>query len=216
MNNGIVVLISGRGSNLQAICEAGLTQHISCVISNNQEALGLEFARQQGLATHIINNKNFASREAFDHALRICIDQYAPRLVVLAGFMRILTASFVNHYADKIINIHPSLLPAFIGAKAQSCALNAKVKVSGVTVHFVTDKLDHGPIIAQGIVPVLPDDSEEDLSARILRLEHVIYPFVIQKLIADQVVIKQDLTVKVAKAKSDTEILGEYAQFIFY
>ncbi|MBS0309222.1 MAG: phosphoribosylglycinamide formyltransferase [Proteobacteria bacterium] len=176
----IVILISGRGSNMQAIVQA-LTKeswpaHIAAVISNRADAEGLAFARQHGIATEVVANKDYASREQFDAALQATIDRFQPDLVVLAGFMRILTASFVEHYDGRMLNIHPSLLPNFPGLNTHQQALDAGVKVHGATVHFVTTTLDHGPIVTQATVPVLADDTEQSLAARVLIQEHVIYP----------------------------------------
>ncbi|MGZ5780168.1 MAG: phosphoribosylglycinamide formyltransferase, partial [Burkholderiaceae bacterium] len=157
----IVILISGRGSNMEAIVRAATAEQwpakIVAVISNRADAEGLKFAATQGIATVIVPNKDFASREAFDHALQATIDQFSPDLVVLAGFMRILTAPFVEHYAGRMMNIHPSLLPHFPGLATHKQALAAGVKVHGATVHFVTADLDHGPIVTQATVPVLAD-----------------------------------------------------------
>jgi phosphoribosylglycinamide formyltransferase 1 len=164
----IVILISGRGSNMQAIVQA--------VISNRADAAGLDYAASEGILTAVVVSKEFASRPAFDAALQAKIDEFEPDLVVLAGFMRILTAEFVEHYANRIINIHPSLLPNFVGLETHQQALDAGVKVHGATVHFVTPQLDHGPIIAQAVVPVTFGDTPEVLAQRVLAQEHVIYP----------------------------------------
>jgi phosphoribosylglycinamide formyltransferase 1 len=170
----IVVLISGRGSNLQALLDAGLP--VSAVISNRAEAKGLEAAAARGIATRVVEHRRFATREAFDAALAAEVDPFRPRLVVLAGFMRVLTPGFVARYAGRLFNIHPSLLPAFPGLDTHERALVAGVKVHGCTVHFVTAELDHGPIVIQAAVPVRPADTPETLAARVLRQEHVIYP----------------------------------------
>jgi phosphoribosylglycinamide formyltransferase-1 len=170
----IVALISGRGSNLQALLDAGLP--VSGVISNRADAKGLELAAARGIASRVVEHRGFASREAFDSALGAEIDRFAPRLVVLAGFMRMLTAGFVERYAGRMLNIHPSLLPAFPGLETHARALAAGVKVHGCTVHFVTAELDHGPIVIQAAVPVRADDTAASLAARVLRQEHVIYP----------------------------------------
>jgi phosphoribosylglycinamide formyltransferase-1 len=183
----IVILISGRGTNMQAIVEAakseGWPARIAAVISNRANAEGLAFAARHGIPTAVVSNKDFASREAFDHALRAEIDGYAPHLVVLAGFMRILTAPFVEHYAGRMLNIHPSLLPSFPGLATHQQALAAGVTIHGATVHFVTADLDHGPIVAQATVPVLPEDNEQTLAARVLLQEHVIYPRAIRMFV---------------------------------
>ncbi|MFZ6780608.1 phosphoribosylglycinamide formyltransferase [Undibacterium sp. Ji83W] len=176
----IVILISGRGSNMQAIVEAAAKQQwpaqIAAVISNRADAGGLEYAASRGIPTAVVVSKQFATRDAFDAALQAKIDEFSPDLVVLAGFMRILTAGFVEHYAGRMLNIHPSLLPSFVGLATHQQAIDAGVKVHGVTVHFVTAELDHGPIVAQAVVPVLYDDTEDTLSHKVLEQEHQIYP----------------------------------------
>ncbi len=180
----IVILISGGGSNMAAIVkkaqleqwEAKLSARVAAVISNKADAKGLQFAASQGIATQVLDHKAFASREAFDAALALCIDEFEPALVVLAGFMRILTPGFVSHFAGRLINIHPSLLPAFPGLHTHERAIAAGCKFAGATVHEVTTELDHGPILAQAVVPVLPDDTFDTLAARVLTQEHVIYP----------------------------------------
>jgi phosphoribosylglycinamide formyltransferase-1 len=176
----IVVLISGRGSNMEAIvraCEAEQwPARIEAVVSNRPEAAGLDFAGAQGIETAVVDHRAFPSREAFDDALAQAIEAHAPDLVVLAGFMRILGASFVERHAGRLLNIHPSLLPMFPGLHTHRRALEAGCKLAGATVHFVTAALDHGPIVIQAAVPVLADDDEASLSARVLEREHVIYP----------------------------------------
>jgi phosphoribosylglycinamide formyltransferase-1 len=176
----IVILISGRGSNMQAIVRAAQKEQwpagIAAVISNRADAPGLTFAAGQGIPTVVVANKDFPTREAFDAALQRAIDRFSPDLVALAGFLRILTPSFVEHYAGRMLNIHPSLLPDFPGLGTHRRALAAGAKVHGATVHFVTADLDHGPIVAQAAAPVLPGDTEDTLSARVLTQEHIIYP----------------------------------------
>ncbi len=180
----IVILISGGGSNMAAIVQAAqqqdwaktLNARVAAVVSNKADAKGLEFARQHGIATEVLDHKAFASREAFDAALSEVIDQYQPALVVLAGFMRILTPGFVGHYAGRLVNIHPSLLPAFTGLHTHQRAIDAGCKFAGATVHEVTAELDVGPILAQAVVPVLPDDTAQSLAARVLVQEHAMYP----------------------------------------
>ncbi len=176
----LVVLISGRGSNMEAIVQACATEgwnaRIAAVVSNQPDAAGLAFAKARGIATAVVDHRAHASREAFDAALQRAIDAFAPDLLVLAGFMRILTPGFVNHYAGRMVNVHPSLLPAFTGLQTHRRALEAGCKAAGATVHFVTAELDHGPIIAQAVVPVLPGDTEDTLAARVLAREHVLYP----------------------------------------
>ncbi len=183
----IVVLISGRGSNMEAILDAGLP--VSAVISNVAAAKGLEVARRRGVATGVLSHKDFASREAFDDALAQAIDSYSPRLVALAGFMRVLTPAFVSRFAGRLMNIHPSLLPAFPGLDTHSRALAAGVKLHGCTVHFVTADLDHGPIVIQAAVPVLPGDTAQTLAARVLAQEHRVYPRAIRWFLEGRLVI---------------------------
>ena len=170
----VVVLISGRGSNMRALVEAGLP--FTGVIINVADAQGLEFARSRGIATRVVEHKRFPSREAFEAALAREIEALSPRLVALAGFMRVLGAGFVQRYAQRLLNIHPALLPAFPGLDTHARALAAGVKVHGCTVHFVTAERDHGPIVIQAAVPVRADDDAVTLAARVLKQEHVIYP----------------------------------------
>jgi phosphoribosylglycinamide formyltransferase-1 len=176
----VVILISGRGSNLQAIIDemqAGtLPVRIAAVISNNPAAAGLERARAAAIKTQVVDHRHFASRTAFELALRDAIDVHAPSLVVLAGFMRILGTEFISHYRGRMINIHPSLLPAFPGLDTHARAIESGAIEHGATVHFVTDQVDGGPIIAQAVLPVLPDDTVESLQARVLKEEHRLYP----------------------------------------
>lgn len=176
----LVILISGRGSNMVAIAEAcaaeGWDARIAAVISNRSDAGGLVYAQQHGIPTAMVNHRDFEDREAFDAALAQVIDGFAPELVVLAGFMRILTPGFVQHYAGRVLNIHPSLLPAFPGLHTHRRAIEAGCKVAGTTVHVVTPELDHGPIVLQAVVPVRPDDTEDTLAARVLVMEHQAYP----------------------------------------
>jgi phosphoribosylglycinamide formyltransferase 1 len=172
----VVILISGRGSNMQAIVEANdPLVEIRAVISNRADATGLYFAQQQQIATEVIDHKQFTTREAFDHALITCIDQYSPDLLVLGGFMRILTPEFVTHYLGRLINIHPSLLPKYKGLHTHERVLAAGDTEHGATVHFVTADLDAGPIILQARVPILPTDDANILAARVLEQEHQIY-----------------------------------------
>ncbi|SMC26902.1 phosphoribosylglycinamide formyltransferase-1 [Andreprevotia lacus DSM 23236] len=186
----IVILISGRGSNMQAIVDAQVPGgRIAAVIANRADAGGLAWAAERGIATAVLDHKQFAGREAFDAALVALIDGYAPDLVVLAGFMRILTAGFVNHYANRLINIHPSLLPSFTGLHTHERALAEGVKFAGCTVHFVTAELDHGPIIAQAAVPVLDDDTPDALAARVLKEEHRLYPQAVADFVAGRLLI---------------------------
>ena len=183
-SKNIVILISGKGTNMASIVRAATTQNwqerfgarIACVISNRPHAEGLAVAAGLGIATRLLDHRQFASRDAFDAALRSMIDNYQPALVALAGFMRILTPAFVGHYAWRLVNIHPSLLPAFPGLDTYQRALDAGCKVGGATVHQVTVDVDHGPILAQAVVPVLAGDTAATLAARVLSQEHLIYP----------------------------------------
>jgi phosphoribosylglycinamide formyltransferase-1 len=187
----IVILISGGGSNMAAIVRAAqrdqwaarLGAEVKAVISNKADAGGLRFAREQGIATDVLDHKGFASREAFDDALAARIDRFDPALVVLAGFMRILTPAFVARYQGRLLNIHPSLLPAFPGLHTHQRALDAGCRFAGATVHQVTAELDYGPILDQAVVPVVPGDTPESLAARVLTQEHVIYPRAIAQLL---------------------------------
>lgn len=172
---------------MQTLLDAKLPCEIAAVISNKADAVGLEIAGARGIPTVAISHKDFASREDFDVALAQEIDRYQPDLVVLAGFMRILTANFVNHYAGRLINIHPSILPAFSGVNTHERALQEGVKIHGCTVHFVTAELDHGPIIIQSAVPVLLNDTPATLSARVLREEHRIFPQAVRWICEEQV-----------------------------
>jgi phosphoribosylglycinamide formyltransferase 1 len=172
----LVILISGRGSNMQAILAMRPRVPVAAVISNEPDAAGLATAQREGIATAVVNHRGFADRAAFDRALAAAIDGYSPDLVVLAGFMRILTDAFVEHYSGRLLNIHPSLLPAFPGLHTHRRAIEAGCRVHGCTVHFVTAQLDHGPVVIQAAVPVLTTDSEDTLAARVLEQEHRIYP----------------------------------------
>ncbi len=206
----IVILISGRGSNLEALIAArdagNLPVNIAAVISNRPEAMGLETAQKAGIAAHFINHKAFAGREAFDAALAECIDDFSPDLVVLAGFMRILSEGFVRHYEGRLMNIHPSLLPSFPGLHTHQRALEEGVRIHGCTVHFVTPTLDHGPVIIQAAVPVLDSDSEESLSARVLRQEHLIYPQAVRWFAEDKLTLENG-RVRLAAELADPAVL---------
>jgi phosphoribosylglycinamide formyltransferase-1 len=184
----IVILISGRGSNMQAIIEAGLP--VTAVISNKADAPGLALAAGRGIHTAVIQDKDYGTREGFDAALAAEVARHSPVAVALAGFMRILTPRFVSRYADRLVNIHPSLLPSFTGLKTHERALAAGVKVHGCTVHFVTPELDQGPIIAQASVPVWADDTPAALAQRVLRQEHVIYPQALRWLLEGALVVE--------------------------
>ena len=197
----IVILISGRGSNMEAIVRAQQAEawpaRIAAVISNKPDAKGLAFAQAHGIPTAVVPNKEFPTREAFDAALQATIDSFEPDLVVLAGFMRILTAPFVEHYAGRMLNIHPSLLPLFPGLHTHRQALDAGVQEHGATVHFVTAELDHGPAVIQARIPVLPNDTEDSLAERLLAEEHVIYPQAVRLFIEDRLSI-EDGEVRIA------------------
>jgi phosphoribosylglycinamide formyltransferase-1 len=188
----IVILISGSGSNMAAIVRVAeqerwadrLNARVAAVISNKADAAGLVFAKEHGIATAVLDHKAFASRDEFDAALMAQIDQFSPSLVVLAGFMRILTPGFVAHYAGRLFNIHPSLLPAFPGLNTHQRAIDAGCKFAGATVHQVTADLDHGPILDQAVVPVLANDTADALAARVLTQEHLIYPRAVAQFLA--------------------------------
>ena len=187
----IVILISGTGSNMAAIVRAAQQQdwarrldaRVAAVISNRPDAKGLAWAREAGIATAVVDHKAYAGREPFDAALMAEIDRHTPALVVLAGFMRILTPGFVAHYQGRLVNIHPSLLPSFPGLHTHQRAIDAGCQVAGATVHQVTTELDVGPILAQGVVPVLPGDTADTLAARVLVQEHEIYPRAVLQLL---------------------------------
>lgn len=188
----IVILISGGGSNMAAMVRTAQQQQwdkrlgarVAAVVSNKADAAGLAFAQAQGIATEVLDHKPFATREAFDTALAERIDRHAPTLVVLAGFMRILTPGFVAHYAGRLLNIHPSLLPAFTGLHTHQRAIDAGCRFAGCTVHQVTAELDVGPILDQAVVPVLPGDTAASLAARVLTQEHVVYPRAVAQLLS--------------------------------
>ena len=188
----IVILISGGGSNMAAIVRTAQQQQwdkrlgarVAAVVSNKADAAGLAFAQAQGIATEVLDHKPFATREAFDTVLAERIDRHDPALVVLAGFMRILTPGFVAHYAGRLLNIHPSLLPAFTGLHTHQRAIDAGCKFAGCTVHQVTAELDVGPILDQAVVPVLPGDTAASLAARVLTQEHVVYPRAVAQLLS--------------------------------
>ena len=196
-----VILISGQGSNMQALVQACQSKacpgEVVAVVSNRAQAGGVKWAQGQGIATEVIAHTDFASREAFDQALVATIDRYSPDYVLLAGVMRILTPAFVEHYASRLVNIHPSLLPAFPGLHTHEQALAMGVQSHGCTVHFVTPVLDHGPIIAQGVVPVLANDTPDTLAARVLTVEHRVYPAVASWLAQSLVRLMPDQRVQV-------------------
>ncbi|MEA5097189.1 MAG: phosphoribosylglycinamide formyltransferase [Burkholderiaceae bacterium] len=190
----IVILISGRGSNMEAIIRAAQNEQwparVAAVISNRADAAGLAIAASYGVQTAVVPSKEYPTRAAFDEALQAEIDKYSPDLLVLAGFMRVLTEPFVTHYLGRMMNIHPSLLPSFRGLYTHRQALEAGVKVHGATVHFVDLELDHGPIIVQATVPVLPHDTEEILAERVLEQEHVIYPKAVRLFVEGRLTIE--------------------------
>ncbi|WP_277186246.1 phosphoribosylglycinamide formyltransferase [Caballeronia sp. BR00000012568055] len=190
----IVILISGRGSNMEAVVRAcardGWPARVCAVISNRPDAAGLAFAQANGIDTAVVDHREFDSRESFDAALAREIDRFEPDLVVLAGFMRVLTDGFVEHYAGRMLNIHPSLLPLFPGLRTHQQALDAGVRVHGATVHFVTPTLDHGPIVAQGAVPVIAGDDAAALAARLLHIEHMIYPRAVRWFIEGRLTVE--------------------------
>jgi len=199
----VVVLISGRGSNLQALLDAGIP--VTAVVSNVSGAGGLAIAAKHGVPTLVVKHGDFPTREAFEEVLVREIDRFSPKLVVHAGFMRITTARYVDHYAGRALNIHPSLLPSFTGLHTHERALAAGVKVHGCTVHFVTVDLDAGPIILQAAVPVLPHDTAETLAARVLKQEHVIYPRAIRWFLEGKLVVDN----------GQVRVEGDDAQFIY-
>jgi phosphoribosylglycinamide formyltransferase 1 len=196
-NKTIVILISGRGSNMEALLDARLPARIAAVISNNPQARGLATAQARGLTTAVVDHRAFPDRDSFDTALASEIDRHSPDLIVLAGFMRILTASFIARYRGRLMNIHPSLLPLFPGLDTHRRALAAGVPIHGCTVHFVTPAVDSGPIIVQAAVPVLPGDTEQQLAARVLTEEHRIYPQAVRWFCEGRLRLGCDATVTV-------------------
>lgn len=186
----LVILISGRGSNMQAVIEAKLNATVAAVISNDPAAKGLKVARDAGVDTKVVDHRDHADRASFDRVLADTIAAYDPDLIVLAGFMRILTKEFIERFTGRIMNIHPSLLPAFPGLDTHRRAIEEGVKLHGCTVHFVTPELDHGPIIVQSAVPVMPDDDEKSLAARVLEQEHAVYPQAIRWFLDDRLAIE--------------------------
>ena len=187
----VVILISGRGSNMQAIVNAEIPNtRIAAVLSNSESAAGLAWAAERGIPTDRLNHKSFESRLAFDQAMMAKIDAYQPDLVVLAGFMRILTLEFCVHYEGRLMNIHPSILPSFTGLHTHERALEAGCRVAGCTIHFVTAELDCGPIIAQGVVPILDNDTADDVAARVLCVEHQLFPKAVADFVAGRLNIQ--------------------------
>ncbi|WP_107688697.1 phosphoribosylglycinamide formyltransferase [Neisseria wadsworthii] len=205
----IVILISGRGSNMQAIVNANIPNvRIAAVLSNDETATGLAWAKEQGIATGTLDHKAFANRLAFDTAMMALIDSYQPDLVVLAGFMRILTPEFCTHYEGRLINIHPSLLPSFTGLNTHQRALEAGCRVAGCTVHFVTAELDCGPIISQGVVPVLDKDTPETLAARVLAAEHKLLPQAVADFATGKLSILQNRVLGSITPDAHTQLLA--------
>lgn len=205
----IVILISGRGSNMQAIVNANIPNvNIAAVLSNRADAAGLAWAAERGIATDSLDHKAFASREDFDRAMMEKIDAYSPDLVVLAGFMRILTPDFCAHYEGRLINIHPSLLPAFTGLHTHERALESGCRVAGCTIHFVTAELDCGPIISQGVVPILDGDTAEGIAARVLKVEHVLFPQAVADFAAGRLKIEGNRVLNAERTAADTALLA--------
>ncbi len=204
----VVILISGRGSNMEAIVGAGLSAKVAAVISNRADAAGLKFAAQSGIPTQVVDEREFSSRAAFDAALEAVIEQHSPELVALAGFMRVLGRDFVRHYSGRMVNIHPSLLPAFPGLHTHQRALQEGVKLHGCTVHFVTPQVDHGPIIAQAAIPVHAGDTERTLAARVLRQEHRVYPLAIRWFVEGRLAVENGI-VRVDGPDARQAILAE-------
>jgi phosphoribosylglycinamide formyltransferase-1 len=205
----IVILVSGRGSNMRSIVESCVSEQwparVSAVISNRPDAAALDYAMQHGIATVVVDHRAFTSRDEFDAALARAIDSHGADLVVLAGFLRILGAAFVRGYEGRLMNIHPSLLPAFPGLHTHRRALEAGCKVAGATVHFVTAELDHGPIVMQAAVPVLADDDEHRLSERVLECEHLIYPRAVRWFVEDRLRIEHGI---VRHLDGEAQLLG--------
>lgn len=205
----IVILISGRGSNMQAIVNAAIPDaRIAAVLSNSETAAGLAWAAERGIAADSLNHKDFPSRLAFDQAMMEKIDVYQPDLVVLAGFMRILTPEFCAHYQNRLINIHPSILPAFTGLHTHERALEAGCRVAGCTIHFVTPELDCGPIISQGIVPILDGDTPDDVAARVLTVEHRLFPQAVADFVAGRLKIEGNRVLNSARNAEGQTLLA--------
>ena len=197
----IVILLSGRGSNMQAVVEFCANERwpacVAAVVSNRPDASGLAWAAERGIATEVVDHKLYREREAFDAALAWVIDVHRPDLVVLAGFMRILGRTFVQHYEGRMLNVHPSLLPAFAGLHTHRRAIEAGCKLAGATVHFVTPDLDHGPIVAQAAVPVLPGDDEQALAERVLLAEHRMLPLAVGWFVHGRLSVRQGVVTQI-------------------
>jgi phosphoribosylglycinamide formyltransferase-1 len=202
-----VILISGRGSNMQALLDANLPGECTAVIGSRAQAIGLELARARGIATTVVEPGGSGGREAFEQALSAEIDRHSPDLVLLAGFMRILGDEFVRHYHGRLLNIHPSLLPAFPGLKTHAQALASGVRIHGCTVHFVTPSLDAGPIVIQAAVPVLAGDSETTLAARVLEQEHLIYPRAARWFLEGRLQLQDGCRVRLSRADGSADVL---------
>ena len=205
----IVILISGRGSNMQAIVNAGIPDvRIAAVLSNNATAAGLAWAAERGIPTDSLNHKDFASRGAFDQAMMEKIDAYQPDLVVLAGFMRILTPEFCTRYEGRLMNIHPSILPSFTGLHTHERALAAGCRVAGCTIHFVTPELDCGPIISQGVVPIFDNDTADNIAARVLTVEHRLLPQAVADFAAGRLKIEGNRVINSRNQPEDRPLLA--------
>lgn len=205
----IVILISGRGSNMQAIVNAGIPGvRIAAVLSNSAAAAGLAWAAERGIPTDSLNHKDFASRSAFDQAMMEKIDAYQPDLVVLAGFMRILTPEFCTRYEGRLMNIHPSILPSFTGLHTHERALAAGCRVTGCTIHFVTPELDCGPIISQGVVPIFDNDTADDIAARVLKVEHQLFPQAVADFAAGRLKIEGNRVINSRNQPEDRPLLA--------
>ena len=205
----IVILISGRGSNMQAIVNAGIPDiRIAAVLSNSATAAGLAWAAERGIPTDRLNHKDFASRGAFDQAMMEKIDAYQPDLVVLAGFMRILTPEFCTRYEGRLMNIHPSILPSFTGLHTHERALAAGCRVAGCTIHFVTPELDCGPIISQGVVPIFDNDTADDIAARVLKVEHLLFPQAVADFAAGRLKIEGNRVINSRNQPEDRPLLA--------
>lgn len=205
----IVILISGRGSNMQAIVNAGIPDvRIAAVLSNNATAASLAWAAERGIPTDSLNHKDFASRGAFDQAMMEKIDAYQPDLVVLAGFMRILTPEFCTRYEGRLMNIHPSILPSFTGLHTHERALAAGCRVAGCTIHFVTPELDCGPIISQGVVPIFDNDTADNIAARVLKVEHRLLPQAVADFAAGRLKIEGNRVINSRNQPEDRPLLA--------
>ena len=205
----IVILISGRGSNMQAIVNAGIPDvRIAAVLSNSATAAGLAWAAERGIPTDSLNHKDFASRGAFDQAMMEKIDAYQPDLVVLAGFMRILTPEFCTRYEGRLMNIHPSILPSFTGLHTHERALAAGCRVAGCTIHFVTSELDCGPIISQGVIPIFDNDTADDIAARVLKVEHRLFPQAVADFAAGRLKIEGNRVINSRNQPEDRPLLA--------